>query len=1122
MAKNNTFSTNKTHLKAFCCIFLMLCIVMLTPVLVSSANFDNVKSDLIKGDGISEYGKIEIKDWFGLQKLTDLELKENTDTCISSCSAITEIIMYQSGALVDDIKFLIQSGEDWKPTTIKDYTIYIQTGTQEIDIEDYEQQCSNKLIEGTKNNSMSNDCSLVKTGTHKETENVYEVYTLGTTVPIGTYNIKIEGKKNALDTIDWQITSQGKLIDEWAIWGSSLQTNLLNYFKLDTTTGTIAVDSMDFQNGTGNGIANDNWITPGALNGAIRLNGVDEWFSLNTNDYKFGLQNFSISFWMNTTDDTIQFLMGTDNGVAGGMVVKFDGDLINVYDSGLGDIEFQAATLSGLTDGAYHHYVLVRDRDGTNSKIYIDNANKGLTKNTPPNYNANEIFSLGCAENGATACLLPLNGTLDEVGIWNRSLTSSEISDLYNGGTPLAFSDPDTVITLNSPNDYLNSSIAMIEHNATAVAGLGRTIANMSLISNQSGTFVRTNSTTGLSGTTESYKYNLTYTEGVYDWYYESCDNTGACFYSTENRTITVDSTAPAITINLPTSLLDYGYLGVTENLSWSIVETNIDSYWYEYNNINTTLTNGVINSTTFTLGTSPYNITIYANDSVNNIASTYINWSYRLFNSSETYTASTISGTTNPFILNLQTNGTQITAAKLVYNGTSYLGSINSTGNDYTLTKNQIAPGVTTTTNIPFYWNITMSDGFNQLTTSKNQSVSGIVINETCVNMYTIFNFTSLDEITQAKLIQTDENTSIKIDLNLYSSDRTTQLVDYFHNFNKINPAAICLDNDLSGGEQYSLDIQVEYLADDYSTEFYNIEKYVLNSSTLGNNISLYNLATTNTQSFKLLARDTSYLPIDGALIQIQRKYLENGTFYITEIPKTDEKGITSASLQVDSVIYNFYIYDDGTLISSFTNVLAICQTPLVTQCEIDFNAFQTEIVVPDYETIDDFNFTLGYNSSTRVVSSQFVIPSGSPSAIQLVVTKEDALGTSVCSDTLTSASGIVSCIVPANFGNATVMAKLYKDSSEIGKGNIKIDQKSSDIFGVVLTFLSVLVIITLIGIGVSDNPIVTAVFLFVGVVVLFGINLVQNTGFIGASATILFFAIAIILVIIKAARRN
>ena len=61
-----------------------------------------------------------------------------------------------------------------------------------------------------------------------------------------------------------------------------------------------------------------------------------------------------------------------------------------------------------------------------------------------------------------------------------------------------------------------------------------------------------------------------------------------------------------------------------------------------------------------------------------------------------------------------------------------------------------------------------------------------------------------------------------------------------------------------------------------------------------------------------------------------------------------------------------------------------------------------------------------------------------------------------------------------------------------------------------------------TLVGVGVSDNPVVTAVFIFVGVILMIGINLINSKGFIGATATILFLAIAIIIVIIKASRRS
>jgi len=486
-----------------------------------------------------------------------------------------------------------------------------------------------------------------------------------------------------------------------------------------------------------------------------------------------------------------------------------------------------------------------------------------------------------------------------------------------------------------------------------------------------------------------------------------------------------------------------------------------------------------------------------------------------------ETYVTPTTSGTINNFLLELETDGTQVTVGYLNYNNTNILGSISSSGNYFNITRNQTAVGVSASTNISFFWNITLEDGSTLVIDSKNQTVNPVVINETCTGMYTIFNFTLVDEITQTKLNGDTYVTSIKVDLDLYTSDRGNLVGEFYNEYNLTNPAAICIDNNLSQGEQYSIDIQVQYGAENHSSEFYNLERYVLNSGTLYNNITLYDLDTTNTQNFRLITRDTSYLPIDGALIKIERKYIENGSFYTTEIPKTDVKGITSASLQLNDVIYNFYIYQAGVLISSFTNQLAICQTPLVSSCEIDFNAFNTGIS-GDFEEGEDFDFTLDYNSTSKVITSQFVIPSGEPSIVSLEVIREDTLGTAVCDDTITSASGTLSCIVPTAFGNSTVMAKIYKDGVEQGKGGIKTDQNPSDIFGVVLIMMSVLVMMTLIGIGVSDSPVITGVFIFIGLILMVSMNLVKSTGFIGATATILFFLIAMILVIIKAARRS
>jgi len=187
-----------------------------------------------------------------------------------------------------------------------------------------------------------------------------------------------------------------------------------------------------------------------------------------------------------------------------------------------------------------------------------------------------------------------------------------------------------------------------------------------------------------------------------------------------------------------------------------------------------------------------------------------------------------------------------------------------------------------------------------------------------------------------------------------------------------------------------------------------------------------------------------------------------------------------------------------------------------------IDLNAFSSNLESVDFETDGDFQYTLGFNSSSRAVLSNYNIPSGDSANVTLIVTRTDALGTSFCSDTLTSSSGLLSCNVAGGISNTTVWAKLYRDGNLTAQGTVKLDNKPSDLFGGIVIFLSIFIFITLLGAGVSDNPIYTIFFLLLGVILLFSLNLVANNGFIGGAATILWLIITIIIVAVKGSRRN
>ena len=123
-------------------LFLLVCITLMA-VNIAATSFDNIKSfDKDYGN----YGKVHIKDWFGLQDLAELELKENTNNCLRDCSAEAEIIMYQDGALIDEVRFMtLGDGESWTEQPIISYEFFVEVGEEEmLEMEKKEQHAASK------------------------------------------------------------------------------------------------------------------------------------------------------------------------------------------------------------------------------------------------------------------------------------------------------------------------------------------------------------------------------------------------------------------------------------------------------------------------------------------------------------------------------------------------------------------------------------------------------------------------------------------------------------------------------------------------------------------------------------------------------------------------------------------------------------------------------------------------------------------------------------------------------------------------------------------------------------------------------------------------------------------
>lgn len=88
-------------------------------------------------------------------------------------------------------------------------------------------------------------------------------------------------------------------------------------------------------------------------------------------------------------------------------------------------------TISTINDSTWYHLATVHD--GTNATLYLNGSSLGTqTVNSVPS-TAGNSFNIGRFTTGSYYW----NGYLDEVALFNRALTSSEVSNIYNNKTYL-------------------------------------------------------------------------------------------------------------------------------------------------------------------------------------------------------------------------------------------------------------------------------------------------------------------------------------------------------------------------------------------------------------------------------------------------------------------------------------------------------------------------------------------------------------------------------------------------------------------------------------------------------------------------------------------------------------
>lgn len=364
---------------------------------------------------------------------------------------------------------------------------------------------------------------------------------------------------------------------------AALTDGLINYWSFDVN----ATDSIRGAALTANGAANAG--DAGKINGATFCDGGGDYWNT-ANDYFDNLKTigtFSIAFWGKINDADIVA------NWEGAWLIRTDSPSTqwSVEVSGGG-----AAQTTGITADNTWQYI-VMTYNGSKVAGYTNGVYRvGATQALYDIISLNRPFVLCAGWDG----LEEIEGSIDEVGIWNRSITQDEITQLYNGGSGLAWpftgggGDPgDTLnITAAVPSNASQFNSNSLKLNVTF--SNSETPANCSLFIN--GTLNQTvQDTTNGSATI---RFNKTLADGYYNYFF-SCANPSV----TENSTLSyffIDTVNPGVSTNF-LNFSFWAFQNITAH--WNLSDDQILS------SLNVTIDGAQINYTTLNSATYRYNL---------------------------------------------------------------------------------------------------------------------------------------------------------------------------------------------------------------------------------------------------------------------------------------------------------------------------------------------------------------------------------------------------------------------------------------------------------------------------------------------------------------------------------
>jgi len=227
-------------------------------------------------------------------------------------------------------------------------------------------------------------------------------------------------------------------VDEFMLWKRALspdevylhcreglRASLIAEYHFDEGSGAVAQDSSGSSN---NGTVSGASWTSGVNGTALDFDGTDDYVEVNEGDsWDFENGDFTVDFWVKmATINQYHMLIDINDGLSGGpgvSIMKHNTARIDVFINGNLD------SFAWSSPQAHTWYYMVLIRRSANLMMFIDGNQIDITGTSSENISGGtDGVRIGRAFNPGNYYL---DGLIDEVRIWSRSLSSLEIQENY-------------------------------------------------------------------------------------------------------------------------------------------------------------------------------------------------------------------------------------------------------------------------------------------------------------------------------------------------------------------------------------------------------------------------------------------------------------------------------------------------------------------------------------------------------------------------------------------------------------------------------------------------------------------------------------------------------------------